>query len=186
MSVIIRKPKSELFDDPIHDMNYLSWLKEQVDRIKVFSDLVHEIEGETVQKVITPNKLWECASKFTEFYTTNIAFIAVYEFYLDRWKIESEKKYSEMYLNIKSLVSDKTSDVGRKYASKAATMKEIGYEILQHKDYDDYLKTLDKVKEYEDKIKTQKKFVEALGRQDKILNMLQRGMETELKYLYLE
>lgn len=186
MSSVIRKPKGDLFDDPLHDMSYLSWLKEQVNRIKEFADLVQEIEGESINKVITPNKLWECASKFTEFYTTNIAFVAVYEYYLDNWKSASEKKYSEMYLSVKQLVSDKSSEIGRKYASKAATMKEIGYEIMNHKDYPDYVKTLDKVKEYEEKIKTQKKFVESLGRQDRILSMLQRGMETELKYLYLE
>ena len=186
MSNIIRLPKSEIYEDDLHNKPFLYWLQDQVDRISKFADTIVELKEESTRQAISPARVNECAAKFVDFYTRNIAFKKIYEEMRDDYEKQSDLLYNEMYLDTKKQVTDPTTDMGKRYSKKAATEKEIKIEMTLHDKYTEYLEVIDRVKEYDKKAETQDEFIKGLGRQDQVLNILQRASQIELKYLYLE
>jgi hypothetical protein len=183
---LIRLPKNEVYNDPIHDESYLSWITTQAERISEYANVIEQLKEEGVRRAISPFKINECAAKLTEFYSKNVAFILIYEEMAEQWGKEAKEIYNAMYLDLKSQVADHSSGRGIKYKKKEATEKEIIMEMQTHQGYAGYIEKLRKAEEYEKKAKAQDRYMKGLGKLDSILSLLQRSINTEMKYLYLE
>lgn len=186
MENIIRLPKGEIYDDTIHEEPYLVWIQKQADRISKFADVIEQLKDDNMRRVVSPMKVYECAAKFTEFYIKNIAFKAIYEELASEWKKKSDDMYDEIYLEIKTEVTDYSTLRGTKYKKKDATQKEIEKEMKTHTNYKAYEELNGKAEEYGKKANTQDDYIKGLGKHDQILNMLQKASQTEMKFLYLE
>jgi len=178
--------KIAIDENPMHEMDFFSWMKVQVESISKFSNLIEELKGEQIGRVVSPMKIYECAAKFTEFYTKNIAYKAMYEEMAFIWKKQADKLYDTIYLSIKEEVTDESTTRGGKYKKKAATQKEIDMEMSTHQDYKAFLELNEKANDFEKKARTQEEFIKGLGKLDSILSLLQRASNTEMKFLYLE
>jgi len=186
LETLIRMPKGELYDDPIHNDPYLIWIQKQADAISKFANVIGEIQDEGKRRAIIPSRVHECAAKFVEFYTKNIAFKAIYDELAAIWSEKADKLYDLIYLEIKTEVTNYNTARGAKYKKKDATQKEVEKEMRTHGRYPEYSALQTKVEEYEKKAKTQDEYLKGLGRLDNVLRMLQRATEVELKYLHLE
>jgi hypothetical protein len=91
-----------------------------------------------------------------------------------------------MYLDIKKMVTDYSTDIGMKYKKKDATQAEIERELRNHFKYAEYIKLTELMSDYDKKAQTQEDFIKGLGKLDQILGLLQRASNVEFKYLYLE
>jgi hypothetical protein len=183
---LIRIPENDIVSNPLHSKPFLTWIQEQVDNISKFADVIEQLKEEQGRRAIVPHKVYECAAKFTEFYTKNIAFQKVYEEFRDKYKKEVDAIHDEMYLDIKKMVTDYSTDIGMKYKKKDATQAEIERELRNHFKYAEYIKLTELMSDYDKKAQTQEDFIKGLGKLDQILGLLQRASNVEFKYLYLE
>jgi len=185
VSIKVRIPKSEMYEDTLHEKPFLYWIQEQTERIARQADVIQELKTEGVRAVV-PARVHEAAATFTEFYVKNVSFKHIYEEFKETYDEEAKELYDNIYLDIKREVADHTKGKGVKYKKKEATEKEIKMEMRSHSDYSRYEEVLKKVRDYEKKIKAQDDYIKGLGKLDSILRMLQNAMEKELKYLCLE
>lgn len=173
-------------NEEMHVLPYLDWIRSQVDNISSFSNLIDILKDDQQRRVVSPMKVHECAAKFTEFYTKNIAYKAMYEEFAFKWQKQVDILFDTIYLVIKEEVTKESSPRGLKYKKKAATQKEIEMEMTTHPDYEKYIEFKSKAEDFQKKAKTQEEFIKGLGKLDSILSLLQRAANTEMKFLYLE
>jgi hypothetical protein len=76
--------------------------------------------------------------------------------------------------------------MGKKYAKKGATMKEIDLEMEAHPKYPEYLEMLQQHELFAKKEKNQDEFIDSIKSHERVLKLLQYSMVSELKFLYLD
>jgi hypothetical protein len=184
MSTLIRKVKSDIEKKALSEVDFYTWLQGQLEGISEYVSKIKEIkEG---KNVVSLNKIYELASGFTEFYTTHIAILSVYEDLRDKAMEKSSDFYDKLYLKIKEDCSNPESSIGNKYKKKSPTQEEISKEVKQLPEYEDYKILKDQFEDYNRRYNAQNNLLKGLGKLDSIISIFQRGVNTEVKYLYLE
>jgi len=184
MSTLIRKVKSDIEKKALPEVDFYTWLQSQVESITQYVSKIREIKDG--KNVVSLNKIYELASGFTEFYTTHIAILSVYEDLKDKACEKASDFYDKLYLKMKEECDNSELLIGKKYKKKAPTQEEISKEIKQLPEYAEYKILKDQYEDYTRRYNAQNNLLKGLGKLDSIISIFQRGVNTEVKYLYLE
>ena len=180
----VRAPKGEIFDNPVHDMDFLNWVASQAQDITRFAEVVTKLkEG---QKVVSLALINECLAKYTWFFTVQTSFLQIYKNKHRILKEEADIIFDSIYRDVKEWVTDYKTGIGKKYTKKDATQAEIKREAFSHDDWSKYKGLLDQISELDLKISAQRRYLKIIEKLDIILQVLKKRDEKEIKYLYLE
>jgi hypothetical protein len=185
--MIRRIKKEKVYEDPIHSLNFLDWVVAQTENIKNITCIISELqEPGGFRRAITVEKINECLARYMEFYSLQVAFLQVYKEFSDDRNERAGELYDSIYLDIQNLVTDPTTELGKKYAKKSATMKEIDREAINHSRWGEYITLKKEARDFEKKLDAQSRFLRGFEKWDIILESLKKRDDKEFKYLYLE
>jgi len=175
--------KEEITQQSGKDLDFLSWVVDQTNKISEFSRIIEEIRpGE---QAISMGRLREVLARFSAFYVTQTSFYLIYQEYHSLCKEKLAEIEDRMYLDLREKCSNPVDPLGKKYAKKAPTMEEIRKEFSKHADYMEFQLAKSRADEMRKKEDAQEKYLRRIDKLDSILGVLNNSAKNEMKFLHL-